>query len=629
MTDRSYLEAPAVLGARMRGIRAQELVALVWITCLLACSEPTGAAPDAADLGVDVADAIDADVAPEDVAPDLNEDVDEVGESDLEVGVDTQPGELRIEFDGLADGEVLWGRRAVGIRVVSGRPTRARFYLDEELIRDDDAPPFAALFDADELTSVAHELSVIAEDESGATVELRASFVVDRERPTITVIEPGTRYDGPIGGSLTVEVEVADNHEVAFVELEVDGERLGRLQNGERGGIFDVGEISGGAHALRATAYDWTGLSRFVEVSIFVCSDAEDFPCAGRCRHPDELESALGDCGGCGIQCGVGELCEGGTCLCPSPRELCEGECTDPVRDVENCGACGVVCGEGQGCLDGSCVDGVPEGFVLIGPGTFVMGSEPDDWGAEPQESPAHQVTLTRPFLLGETEVTHAQWRRFFDANPSAAWDCGDACPVEALTWFEAVEYANALSRAEGLRPCYLLGACDDAPIGLGRSCFDAFVDAPLQDPVACEGYRLPTEAEWEFAARGGSVGNSYPGEIDSLECDANPDLRASAWFDCNSGSRPMPTGELRPNPFGLYDMLGNVFEWTTDQWAEYPSTAQVDPLGRSEDIVMHAIRGGAFNERSSRIRTTTRLSQVPQAGLPLAGFRVARTYQP
>ena len=586
-----------------------------------ACAGPDNAVED-----VEISDdTAESDVGVEDAEPDVSPDA-AADSDDEEVFVDE---ELVVEFVGVSDGDVVWGRRSIGVSAVSGRPTRVQFFLDDELIRDDDSPPFAAIFDADALATIEHRIAARAENRQGRVVDIEVDVIVDRSPPTIAVLEPGATFDGPIGEELQVEVVADDNDQIAFVDLLFDLEPIGRLVGDERSAVIELQDVAPGEHVMRATAYDRTGFAAAVEVPVFVCGDAVDVPCAGRCRHPDEFEYALGDCGGCGIACDHGEPCVDGVCVCAEPRLACVDGCVDPQRDIRHCGGCGRACDSGQGCLEGTCVDGVPDGFVLIGPGTFEMGSAPDVWGSEPTEFPAHQVTLTRPYLLGETEVTHGQWRRFFEANPSAAWDCGDVCPVEALTWFEAVEYANALSVAEGLRPCYLLGGCEDVPVGLGRSCVSVFIDAPGQDPAGCEGYRLPTEAEWEFAARAGTLGNAAAGAVDSFECRANPELTASAWFDCNSGARPHPVGLLQPNPFGLYDMLGNVFEWTGDYWGDYPSGPQVDPTGERDDIVIRPIRGGAFNERASRIRTASRLSQDPGAGLVIVGFRVARTYQP
>jgi formylglycine-generating enzyme required for sulfatase activity len=595
---------------------------------LIACSgqnaEPV---PYAEDVWVEV--------APEDVALDSGGRDVVLGDSVVrdvpdvlaDSGADADSsGRLEISFARLEDGDFVWGRQVLGV-VATGGPDRVIFSLDGVVLRDDAEPPFAAIFDAEALVGGAYDLGVRASRSDGEVAEAVIQVRVDRERPTVNILEPGTVYDGPVAGLLRVEVSATDNHEVVLVVLKIDREQVAELVPPQFAVDLPV-ELEEGQYTLEATAFDRTGLSRGTSVEIYSCPDGQ-VSCVGGCLEFSLMETSIADCGACGLECGVGELCAGGECLCPSPRVLCDASCTDVGRDIAHCGECENACGAGEGCLAGACISGVPEGFALIGPAEFEMGSDPGDWASEPQEQPVHSVTLTRPYLMAETETTHEQWSRFFAENPSAAWDCGPRCPVESVTWFEAVEYANALSESEGLRPCYLLGGCDDTPIGFGRRCISVFIDAPGQNPAECEGYRLPTEAEWEFAARGGSTGNAYSGAVSSYQCSANSSLDAVAWYTCNAGGRPQPTRELQPNSYGLYDVLGNVFEWTGDLWGDYPSAPQVDPLGPSTDIVIRPIRGGGFNERSARTRTQARLSQDPAVGLLFVGFRLARTFQP
>ena len=169
--------------------------------------------------------------------------------------------------------------------------------------------------------------------------------------------------------------------------------------------------------------------------------------------------------------------------------------------------------------------------MILLPGGWFIMG---DDKG-EVDESPAHKIYVA-PFYMDKYPVTQEEYERVMGENPSR-WK-GKRNPVEQVRWSDAVRYCNARSRLEGLQPCYNLETweCD----------FDA------------DGYRLPTEAEWEFACRAGTKTRYFFGD--------NPrELKLYAWFKGNSGGRPRPVGRKLPNPWGLYDMYGNVWEWCND----------------------------------------------------------------
>ncbi|PJB46490.1 MAG: hypothetical protein CO108_05810, partial [Deltaproteobacteria bacterium CG_4_9_14_3_um_filter_63_12] len=178
----------------------------------------------------------------------------------------------------------------------------------------------------------------------------------------------------------------------------------------------------------------------------------------------------------------------------------------------------------------------IPKGYVRIEPGTFIMGSPSGEHGRWKDER-QHEVTLTRGFFMKATEVTQGEYKALMGNNPSRFKSCGENCPVEQVNWREAVDYCQALSRSEGLEECY----------GDGRRL----------KSLDCAGYRLPTESEWEYAARAGTTGARYG------------DLSEIGW--CN-GSRTHAVGQKKANAWGLYDMIGNVDEWTGDWYGSYPS---------------------------------------------------------
>ena len=231
-----------------------------------------------------------------------------------------------------------------------------------------------------------------------------------------------------------------------------------------------------------------------------------------------------------------------------------------------------------------------PAGYVRIAPGTFMMGSpasEVDRVDIETQ----HSVTISRAYCMKATEVTQGEWQSVIGSTPSSFKNCGENCPVESVRLADVVGYANALSRREGLPECY----AGSTFTGLG-----------------CRGYRLPTEAEWEYAARAGTTAATYR------------DLDNAAWYDKNSGRAPHPVGQKQPNAWGLYDMLGNVYEWTGDWYGTYPGRV-TDPLGPATGS-NRVIRGGSWSIYASNARAAGRGNDPPGNRSSDLGFRLVRT---
>ena len=228
--------------------------------------------------------------------------------------------------------------------------------------------------------------------------------------------------------------------------------------------------------------------------------------------------------------------------------------------------------------------------------GAFCMGSE-DDY-ADFDEDPVHAVTLTHGFWIGRTEVTQAQWEAVMGTWSFGNDGCED-CPAEQLSWEDAALFANALSTAEGLDACYEEDGSDVAT-----------------DPYACEGYRLPTEAEWEYAARA-RADTTYAGSDD-------PDK--VAWYDDNSGEMSHEVCGLDVNAWGLCDMSGNVCEWTGDWYddAYYEASPAEDPAGAGAGSD-RVDRGGSWYDPSGNLRTSFRYWVGPGDRRVTLGLRVAR----
>jgi len=258
------------------------------------------------------------------------------------------------------------------------------------------------------------------------------------------------------------------------------------------------------------------------------------------------------------------------------------------------------------------------QGIDLVGfcAGSFEMGCTAGQSDCEPDESPAHSVSLSQDFWLGATEVTQAQWQGLIGNNPSNNTACGASCPVEQVNWFEAASLANAVSAAEGLPECYTLSDCTGTA-GTGLECLTVTVTSASGSPYDCQGYRLPTEAEWEYAARAGG----------DLRYAGSDNLEDVGWHEGNSGSASQPVAGKASNKAGLWDMSGNVWEWTWDWYdaSYYTADEQIDPFGPGS-TEMRSYRGGAWYAPTEFLRVSVRNHSYPNSTSPGHGLRLART---
>jgi formylglycine-generating enzyme required for sulfatase activity len=238
--------------------------------------------------------------------------------------------------------------------------------------------------------------------------------------------------------------------------------------------------------------------------------------------------------------------------------------------------------------------------MVLVPGGSFAMGRP-----GKGRESPVHKVAVD-PFLMDKFEVTQEEYQRYDLPNPSHFK--GPSLPVEQVTWVQAAIYCNARSKAEGLTPCY------------------------NEDSVACDfqasGYRLPTEAEWEYACRAGSVADyDFGGDPRSLG--------SHAWFAENAAKKTHPVGQKQPNSWGLCDMHGNVAEWCDDVYDAwyYATSPAANPRGPAEGE-QYVLRGGSWASTADALRSSARVGENPGfsdacLARDAIGFRCVRKQPP
>lgn len=226
--------------------------------------------------------------------------------------------------------------------------------------------------------------------------------------------------------------------------------------------------------------------------------------------------------------------------------------------------------------------------MIYIPPGTFSMGSPSTEKGRYDDEV-LHTVTLTKGFYIGATEVTQAQWKEIMGDNPSAFKDCGDDCPVEKVSWYECQKFIQQLNQREKSRK-----------------------------------YRLPTEAEWEYACRAGSDKPFSNGDITSTGCEPDPNLDKIGWYCGNTHDKTQPVARKIPNAWGLYDMHGNAWEWCEDWYDDYRIGHVEDPKG-PENGAARVFRGGGWGLAGRTCRSAFRDKYSPELNCKLMGLRLVR----
>ncbi|MDQ1265617.1 MAG: hypothetical protein QG635_768 [Bacteroidota bacterium] len=245
--------------------------------------------------------------------------------------------------------------------------------------------------------------------------------------------------------------------------------------------------------------------------------------------------------------------------------------------------------------------------MILIPAGIFKMGNT-GAYSGSTDEKPVNDVSLTKDYLMSVYEITQFQYKEIMGKNPSNFKE--DNLPVEMVAWYDAIEFCNKLSEKEGLMPCY----------------------SGSEPNIVCDwnanGYRLPTEAEWEYACKAGTDNDFYNGNMTNSGCSPiDTTLNKIGWYCGNSDIKTYEVGQKEPNAFGLYDMTGNVSEWCWDWYSRnyYSSIIDINPTGPSKGSE-RVIRGGSWGSSAMYCRSAARGSYFTKNHSQIIGFRIVRS---
>ena len=417
----------------------------------------------------------------------------------------------------------------------------------------------------------------------GATYELQESDEGPPSAPRLSVSTSGVTL------SLAWPALANADGYTLFYAPYPQAEPIGsQVMGSQTGGSFNLFE--GAAYYLAVQAYNNFGNSPYSNIEYFIIGSSLSV-------SPGSLSISEGQTGSCTLSGGTGpygaasDNTSVATVGVSGSTLYVTGVSADSATITvwDSSGDSGTVSVTVTGSASGTYTNSLGMTFILLPAGTFTMGSPSSELGSYSDERPQHQVTLTQPFYMQQTEVTQSQWEAVMGSNPSYFPGC-PTCPVEQVSW-------------------------DDVQVFLG------YMNARGEGT-----YSLPTEAQWEYAARAGSATAFYNGGITELSCGYDPNLNAIGWYCYNADSQTHPVAQKTPNAWGLYDMSGNVWEWCQDWFSSsyYDSSPSTDPAGPSSGS-SRVLRGGSWSNSAKNCRSANRNNDGPDFSYDCLGFRLLR----
>ncbi|HXK50610.1 MAG TPA: SUMF1/EgtB/PvdO family nonheme iron enzyme [Clostridiales bacterium] len=460
----------------------------------------------------------------------------------------------------------------------------------------------------------------------------------DTTAPTVNILYPANNAEFQEGTTIILKADAIDNESVTKVEFYIDGEIEGSVDSlPYQISWMTTGKV--GYHSIMGKAYDSSdnkGSSSVISVKINV-NDAPVInsltaePATVLQGGTSVLTCSADDMNGdsltyiwsasAGILSGTGSI---RTWTAPDILDTYTIICTVNDGILSDTDTVSVI------------VADAPAGFVHISGGTFTMGDNFSEGFSN--ELPLHTVTLSE-YYIGTTEVTQAEWTDVMGSNPASGYGVGDTYPVYYVSWYSIIKYCNLRSMNEGLTPCYTINnSTDPADWGAVPNNYDAVWDAVVCNWSA-KGYRLPKEAEWEYAARGGLSGQRFPNGA-TISHSTNGDTQANYYastsytYDVSptTGYHPQyngkssPVGSFPANGYGISDLAGNLFEWCWDFNGSYISDSQTDPTGPETGTLYRIIRGGGLNGYATSCRVAYRATDAASTSQFYYGFRLSRT---